>query len=168
MSIHAAKIENSPRLQRLLAVLNDGQWHSTKELTLKSDNYAVSTSIQELKAPINGLNIESNKIKTPNGEDYWEYRLVQGQHKKLEVPEPLQGLAEDLADEWEERAAIMKYDGGLSIGEAEQKALAIIIAKAKREAAKPEPEPVEEQMSLLSPADVRTKLRQGLRWLNHD
>lgn len=30
--MHAARLESSPRLQRLLAVLRGGNWYSTREL----------------------------------------------------------------------------------------------------------------------------------------
>ncbi|NVO00927.1 MAG: hypothetical protein HXX17_16545 [Geobacteraceae bacterium] len=103
--MHAAKIANSPRLQKLAQALNDGNWHSTKELTTRCDNYAVGTSISELRA--NGMNIEARRVKSAGGE-HWEYRS------------PLEGVAFDCL--YEERVAIMHYDGGLSVADAEDAA----------------------------------------------
>ncbi len=68
---HYARVEGSPRLQRLLRVLLDGQWHSTRDLSLKAECFSVGASIQELKDSRNGCMIES----TPAG-DHWEYKLL--------------------------------------------------------------------------------------------
>jgi len=71
--IHHARLETSPRLQKLLAVLSDCLWHSTAELTHRCHNYAVGTSVSELRA--NGKRIETRLVKMPSGARLYEYRL---------------------------------------------------------------------------------------------
>ncbi|MDJ0826980.1 MAG: hypothetical protein QNJ16_15915 [Rhodobacter sp.] len=48
MPIHAAKL-NSPRLQRVLALLADGQSYSTWEIVVGAQVMAVNTVIAELR-----------------------------------------------------------------------------------------------------------------------
>lgn len=66
--IHAANIDRSERLQKALALLEDGSWHSTMEVALSANTVCPGTTIQELKA--NGFDIQSRK----NGKRY-EYKL---------------------------------------------------------------------------------------------
>ncbi|OBS10809.1 hypothetical protein [Acidihalobacter prosperus] len=70
MAMHAARIENSPRLQRVAQVLADGQEHSTLEIVARAQVMAVSATIAELRA--NGRNIVCRQDKR-----VWYYREVQ-------------------------------------------------------------------------------------------
>lgn len=54
-SIHYAKIENSPRLQRLLALLEGGQEFTTLEIMQHAKICAVNSAICELR--LNGFEI---------------------------------------------------------------------------------------------------------------
>jgi hypothetical protein len=73
-SMHHARLDSSPRLKKLLAVLSDGQWHSTADLSHRCHNYAVGTSISELRA--NGKRIESKMVRADISKERWfEYRL---------------------------------------------------------------------------------------------
>lgn len=61
--IHYAKIENSPRLQRVLELLKTGLEYSTREIIHMADVCAVNTIITELRR--NGIKInvrQENKI----------------------------------------------------------------------------------------------------------
>jgi hypothetical protein len=49
-TIRAAKIENSERLQRVLALLQDGQEHSTLDIIIGAGVCAVSACVAELRA----------------------------------------------------------------------------------------------------------------------
>lgn len=75
--MRAANIANSPRLQRVLGVLFDGEWHSTRTIIRRADVCAVNSCVAELKAPINGYAIISRCVKphfdTPA---VWEYKLL--------------------------------------------------------------------------------------------
>ena len=68
-------MEGSPRLQRLLRVLLDGQWHSTRDLSLRCECYSVGASIQELRDERNGYIIEARHT-AHGGHQRWEYRLT--------------------------------------------------------------------------------------------
>ncbi len=70
---HYARVEGSPRLQRLLRVLMDGQWHSTRDLSLRAECYSVGASIQELRDARNGCEIWTGRSAYFAG---WEYRLA--------------------------------------------------------------------------------------------
>ena len=73
--MHHARLENSPRLKKLLAALSDGQWHSTAELSHRCHNYAVGTSISELRA--NGKLIEAKHVRAEiSGQRWFEYQLT--------------------------------------------------------------------------------------------
>ncbi len=67
---HAAKIETSERLQRVLQVLQDGQWHSTLDIMKKTYLCAVGSAISELRA--NGIAVECRCV----GQGKYEYRMV--------------------------------------------------------------------------------------------
>lgn len=69
MGMHWAKVESSPRLQRLLAGLLDGRRRSTRELSRECEVYAVGTAIDELRR--NGYDIEC----TREGRIFF-YRLI--------------------------------------------------------------------------------------------
>mgnify|MGYP000442267842 CR=1 FL=1 len=65
-----ARIESSPRLQRVLWAMMDGQWHSTRELIVEAEVCAVNSCIAELRA--NGIEIETRCT----GVGRYQYRLV--------------------------------------------------------------------------------------------
>jgi hypothetical protein len=68
--IHAAKLSESQRLQRLLAVLQRGGWWGTRALVVEADVMAVGTGVAELRA--NGIAIETRC----QGIGRYEYRLI--------------------------------------------------------------------------------------------
>lgn len=70
--IHAAKIENSPRLQRVQALLSDGQWHGTREIVLAADVCDVNSIMDELRAKPNELAIITRCV----GRGLYEYKLL--------------------------------------------------------------------------------------------
>jgi len=51
--MHYAKLRNSRRLQRVLALLSDGREHSTRDIIMRAQVCAVNSIIAELRA--NGL-----------------------------------------------------------------------------------------------------------------
>lgn len=65
---HYAKVENSPRLQRILEVLKDGNWHSTLEIQNRACVCAVGAAMSEIDK--NGIRYET--LKYPDG--HYEYR----------------------------------------------------------------------------------------------
>jgi len=66
---HAAQIETSERLQKVLDVLLDRQWHGTLDIMLKTSLCAVGSAISELRA--NGIDVECRCM----GKGRYEYRL---------------------------------------------------------------------------------------------
>lgn len=71
--MHAARLENSRRLQRTLEVLLRGGWHSTRDLIYQAKICAVNSCIAELRDPVNGFDIQTRQ----EGNVYL-YRLVTG------------------------------------------------------------------------------------------
>jgi hypothetical protein len=67
--IHYARIENSPRLQRLDRFLQDGNWHSTREVMRGADVCAVNTAVDELRE--NGRDVRCERRGR-----YWYYRML--------------------------------------------------------------------------------------------
>lgn len=63
-----ARLESSPRLQRLAEVLADGREHSTLDLALRAGICAVNSAIAELRE--NGYDIDCQRRG-----DTWFYRL---------------------------------------------------------------------------------------------
>lgn len=61
MSTHAAKAENSDRLQRVLRYLADGLWHSTRDVIEGARVCAVNSVMDELRD--NGYNIECRRTR---------------------------------------------------------------------------------------------------------
>lgn len=59
MTMHAARIENSSRLRRVQTALEDGAWHSTRDLMRRADVCAVNSCIAELRA--NGVDVECRR-----------------------------------------------------------------------------------------------------------
>lgn len=80
--MHAAKIDRSPRLRRVLAVLRDGRWHSTREIAHEANVLAVNSCVAELRA--NGCVIECSSRKAESGQRYFTYRLRPRQTDLLE------------------------------------------------------------------------------------
>lgn len=66
---HAASLE-SDRLQKVLAVLSDGERHGTLEIASKTQLCAVGSAISELRA--NGLQINCQCVKRGR----FEYQLI--------------------------------------------------------------------------------------------
>lgn len=66
--IHAAQLENSPRLQRLTAYLSDGRWHGTRDIVENGYIMAVNSAVTELR--VNGIQIETRCV----GKGRYEYR----------------------------------------------------------------------------------------------
>lgn len=73
--MNAARLDKSPALQGALRVLKKGGWYSAREIRELSGGIveAVSTRIQELKAPINNIKIECKHI-----DGQYRYRLIEG------------------------------------------------------------------------------------------
>lgn len=74
--MHAARLENSPRLQRLRAYLSDGRWHSTRDIVFDAHVMAVSAAVSELRD--NGLTVECRSTLV-DGRRLFEYRMASGQ-----------------------------------------------------------------------------------------
>ena len=70
-TIHAAKVDNSPRLQRVLEVLLDYKPHTTRDIIRRAFCCAVNSCISELRE--NGYEITCNRI----GRSRYEYVLVE-------------------------------------------------------------------------------------------
>ena len=71
--IHAGSLKTSKKLQSIVKALEDGRWHSAREIRELSGGEveAVSARIQELTAPVNNLNIECKYIV-----GQYRYRLL--------------------------------------------------------------------------------------------
>ena len=63
--MHAASLDKSPRLQRVLAVLKDGKWHSTRDIMLWAQVCAVNSCISELRH--NGVAVQCQQQGAPEG-----------------------------------------------------------------------------------------------------
>ena len=73
---HYARVEGSPTLQRLLRVLLDGEWHSTRDLSIRAECYSVGARIQELRDERNGCEITTAHVEAMQGQHgYWTYKL---------------------------------------------------------------------------------------------
>lgn len=68
--MRAARIEHSPRLQRVAELLSDGCWYSTLDIIVGAGVCAVNSCVAELRA--NGLAIECRRV----GKERFEYRLI--------------------------------------------------------------------------------------------
>lgn len=67
--MHAAKIENSPRLKRVFKLLMSGKEFTTRQIMRRADVCAVNTCADELRD--NGLD-----IKCVRRGALWFYRMV--------------------------------------------------------------------------------------------
>ena len=77
MAMHAARIENSERLQAVLAVLSRGGRWSTRDLVEATGRYAINSIVAELRE--NGFRIEckpGTEIENGRKKKVWRYRLV--------------------------------------------------------------------------------------------
>jgi biotin operon repressor len=75
-----AKVDKSPRLQRVYALLmkRKAGWVSTRNIMLRANVCAVNSCIAELRA--NGCDIECEQ-RNKNGQRVWYYRLTKGLEK---------------------------------------------------------------------------------------
>lgn len=67
--MHAAKLGNSPRLQRTLALLQDQRPHTTLDIIRGANVCAVNSCVDELRE--NGFTIDCKRSG-----DIWYYRLL--------------------------------------------------------------------------------------------
>lgn len=78
--MHAARLENSARLQRVMELLEKGGEYSTRDIIRGADVCAVSAIISELRNPINGVPI-AKRTKSEGGRTIHLYRLAPGQRE---------------------------------------------------------------------------------------
>lgn len=83
-SIHAARLDHSPRLQRLLIVFrtHPGMWLTTLDLITLAGICAVNSAVDELRA--NGFDIPSRRERR-EGEPVWAYRLEDSDRSRAEM-----------------------------------------------------------------------------------
>jgi len=67
--MHAARLDKSTRLQRVLRLLSDGRWHGTRDIIALARVCAVNSCVSELRA--NGLPVACRCV----GRGLFEYRL---------------------------------------------------------------------------------------------
>jgi hypothetical protein len=79
-TIHAALMENSPRLRRVAWFLSDREPHSTREIIRACDVCAVPAIKAELIHPKNKLEIECERKG-----DYYYYTMVGGFEQLLRI-----------------------------------------------------------------------------------
>ncbi len=72
--MHAARLDDSPRLQEVLAALQDGEEKSTLDLIHETGRCAINSIVSELRA--NGLRIDCRQTKARSGGRVWLYRLI--------------------------------------------------------------------------------------------
>ena len=72
--MHAARLDRSPRLQRVHAVLRAGAERSTLEIVRAARVCAVNSCIAELRA--NGAVITCRQAAAPHGQRIWVYRMI--------------------------------------------------------------------------------------------
>lgn len=71
--MRSAKVESSPRLQRVRDLLADGAEHSTHDIIVKAKVAAVNSCVAELRD--NGYVIEGRWDRTPDGARIFLYRM---------------------------------------------------------------------------------------------
>ena len=72
--MHAARLDNSPRLQRVHDLLKDGIERSTLDIVNAAHVCAVNSCVAELRA--NGFYIECRQVRDRlTGERIWLYRM---------------------------------------------------------------------------------------------
>jgi hypothetical protein len=60
--MNAAKLEKSDRLQRVDALLRSGKQYSTKEISNRTDVYAINSAVAELRAHPNNRKITCKRF----------------------------------------------------------------------------------------------------------
>jgi len=68
---HAARLKSSLRLQRVLSLLRDGNWHSTRDIQNNAYVCAAGECVSELRAPVNNIPVECRYI-----DRQYRYRLI--------------------------------------------------------------------------------------------
>ena len=68
--MHFGSLATSKRLQDTLAVLSDGEWHTTREIRLITNSEAVHSDCAGLR--FNGITVECE----PCGDKKYRYRMV--------------------------------------------------------------------------------------------
>ena len=72
---HAARLERSPRLQRVHALLSDGIERSTLDIATSAGVCAVNSCVHELRE--NGARIKCRQIRNPaDGSRIFLYRMI--------------------------------------------------------------------------------------------
>ena len=75
--IHAARLDRSPALQRIMAILSDYEPHTSLEIANRAQSVCVGTRISELRSSVNGKIIISDCIgKNENGSTVYSYKLL--------------------------------------------------------------------------------------------
>ena len=72
--MHAARLDSSPRLQRVHELLSDGKEHSTREIRERAHIEAVSATVAELRD--GGAEIECHQATSGSGRRVWLYRMT--------------------------------------------------------------------------------------------
>lgn len=72
--MHAARLEHSAQLQRVHALLSDGQEYSTLDIVNRARVCAVNSCVAELRTQ--GSEILCRQSSGSNGERIWLYRLL--------------------------------------------------------------------------------------------
>ena len=71
--MNAARLDTSPRLQRVLDYLSDRREHTTRDIVIGAQVCAVNSCIAELR--MNGFDITCRQDMV-EGRRYWHYRLA--------------------------------------------------------------------------------------------
>ncbi len=72
--MHSARLDRSPRLQRLLAALKTRDELTSMELLVEARIVGLSAAVSELRA--NGAIVDCRQTTRAGGEPVWLYRLV--------------------------------------------------------------------------------------------
>lgn len=64
-------INNSERLQKIHRFLNDGRWHSTRDIVKSVDEMAINSAVHELRQ--NGAVVECKAVSIKGARRHWEY-----------------------------------------------------------------------------------------------
>ena len=72
--MHAARLDTSPRLQRVHALLSDGVERSTLQIVTGARVCAVNSCIAELR--VNGFRISCRQEVDAAGKRTWLYRMI--------------------------------------------------------------------------------------------
>ena len=72
--MHAARLDSSPRLQRVHELLSDGAAHSTLEIVTSAQVCAVNSIVAELRHA--GAEIECRQSVSGSGQRVWLYRMT--------------------------------------------------------------------------------------------